>query len=189
MNTTYRLGKCLATVLTIWLLGFANGADAQEFKIGHFMPKPCAILYLAVPRDMVARVHVHRGPSSSGDRLMIRAFDPEENLSFWEYSEPGGPARMTVPGSGEITGIPLEIPMKPSPGDILLDVDIPLKGNGVNQIRISACDGNCLVEVVIPETVPYGISFQNGNTQVGRVEIVLPANMLKGERTEFSYTI
>lgn len=135
MNTTYRLGKCLATVLTLLLLGFANGADAQEFKIGPFKPRPSATLYLVVPRDMVARVNVL---TPGSDRLMIRAFDPEENLSFWEYTEPGNRAAGTH------------------------FVDIPLKGNGVNQIRISAGGSSCQVEVVIPETVPYGISFQNG---------------------------
>ena len=94
---------------------------------------------------------------------MIRAFDPEENLSFWKYAEPGQ-SKLQTPGDREIEDIPaLQNQAAIKPGELLLETEIPLKDKGVNQLRVVAGACNSSSELSLSRPLAYGISFQNGD--------------------------
>lgn len=133
--------------------------------IGPLLPQPVATLYVVVPDDqpVQARLVINRCYRPEADRILVRAFDPQENLTFWQYSEPGNVKDTLGPGDMEIWGIPLQIPNKPADGDLLLDNQITLKGKGVHQIRIVAGARNSAVTVELSRPLGWGVSFQNGN--------------------------
>ncbi len=134
----------------------------KEVVLGPFAPQPSFTIYVVADGGAgSAKVAIRRGARPDGDRLMVRAFGPDERLSFWEYAELGTPQAQT-PGDVEINNIPLFVPVKPVPGDLLAEFEIPLIGNGVNQIRVTAGACNSLVSITLPRAMPYGVSFQNG---------------------------
>ncbi|HEY3376827.1 MAG TPA: hypothetical protein VGL77_04970 [Armatimonadota bacterium] len=142
------------------LLSLLPGRAATT--LGPFLPNPALTLYLVADgKPTTARITVRRGPRAEGDRLMIRAFDPEERLSFWQYLEPGQVLQPTTPGDGELFGIPLQTPIKPQPGVLLYDTEIPFTSAGVHQLRVTTT-GNSLVTVTLSRPLDYGVSFQNG---------------------------
>jgi len=152
----------MITALCAALLG--SPAMAQPVDLGSFRPTPALSLYLVVDSDdAAARLTVRCALRPQGDRLMVRAFDVDEELSFWQYLEPGRASDTFGPGSGEVWGIPLDIPDTViKVGDLLADLSIPLAGRGVHQIRVSAGDHNSAIAVATSAKVGYGVSFQNG---------------------------
>jgi len=152
------------------LLGLAqfvspSQLQAQDAKalIGPFLPQPAAALYLISDGEPVkARLTVRNGSKPDGDRLLVRAFDPDERLSAWKYAEPGRPDLQT-PGDVELNGIPSLIPGDAKLGDVILEMDVPVSGKGVNQLRVvaGACNSGSQLELSRP--LQYGISFQNGD--------------------------
>ncbi|HEY3380108.1 MAG TPA: hypothetical protein VGL77_21750, partial [Armatimonadota bacterium] len=132
--------------------------------LGPFLPNPAFSLYLISDgKPVSARLTIRRGPRAEGDRVMVRAFNAQEQLTFWQYVEPGKMADTFGPGDMEVWGIPLQIPVKPQPGDLLMDTELHFDGSGVHQLRITAGAGNVLVSLTLPRPLAYGVSFQNGN--------------------------
>ncbi|MBM3882678.1 MAG: hypothetical protein FJ387_23640 [Verrucomicrobia bacterium] len=119
---------------------------SKEVVLGPFAPQPAFTMYVVSDGGVgPAKVTIRRGVRPERDRLMIRAFDQEERLSFWKYAEVGTAQRE-----------------KPAPGELLAEFEVPLVGNGVNQIRVTAGECNSLVAITLPRAMPYGVSFQNG---------------------------
>ncbi len=126
-------------------------------------PDPALTIYVVNKTENAnARLVARHGKCPQGDRLMIRVLDPEENLIYWQYVEPGRMKEANLPGEGEILGIPIKINHSYKPGDIMLDVDLPMKKKGVFQIRVTAGARNSNINLTLPHGAEYGISFQNG---------------------------
>lgn len=157
--------KIVSAFLLSSIALFSALADPKETKVTlkGLKPDPALTVYaLNRTENSKARLVVRHGKQAQGDRLMIRVFDPEENLVYWQYVEPGRMKEANLPGEGEVLGIPIQINYSYKPGDIMLDVDLPMKQKGVFQIRISAGARNSSVELTLPPLSDYGISFQNG---------------------------
>ena len=141
-----------------------SSLSADTLKVGPFLPQPAATVYIVADgQPVTAKLSVKAGKSKEGERLLVRVFDPEENLSLWKYSEPGQ-ARLNTPGDREVEEIPaLQMPLAVKPGESILDLEIPLKGKGVNQLRVVAGAANSSSELALSRPLPYGVSFQNGD--------------------------
>jgi hypothetical protein len=176
----------MITALCAVLLGSTALADPVD--LGSFRPAPALALYLIVDRDdAAAQLAVRCALRPQGDRLIVRAFDAAEELSFWQYVEPGGASDTFGPGSGEVWGIPLDVPDTViKVGDLLADLSIPLHGKGVHQIRVSAGEHNSAIGIQTSVPFGYGVSFQNGpfrpwNESVTQAYVYIPprAEILK----------
>jgi len=132
--------------------------------LGAFRPSPALSLYVINDAESSnCRLAIRRGPRNEGDRLMIRVFDPEEKLTFRQYVEPGKLVDTFGPGNGEIWGIPISIPDTiVAPNDLLAEMEFPLKGKGIHQIRVTAGQINSVVSVALEHPSDFGVSFQNG---------------------------
>ena len=157
-------GGALGALLLAQAVPAADHVLPAPLPLGAFRPSPALSLYIVNPAPSArARLSVRRGPRREGDRLLIRAFDPEERLVFWQYLEPGQLKDTLGPGSGEIYGIPIAIPdTLVAPNDLLADLDLALTGQGVHQVRVSAGQNNSVVTVRLDRACDYGVSFQNG---------------------------
>jgi hypothetical protein len=166
MRTTWMLA--LGTALSVLLASqaaetAAPPAPAPRVTLGAFRPSPALALYINVTDAATGRLTVRRGARREGDRLMLRVFDPAEQLTFWQYLEPGQLKDTLGPGSGEIYGIPITIPDTIfAPNDLLADMDVALLGTGVHQVRVTAGQNNSVVTVQLDRACDYGVSFQNG---------------------------
>lgn len=131
--------------------------------VGPISVDPAASLYIVVGDQPVdVRLTIRRNHRKEGDRLTVRAFDPAENLTFWQYVKAGQVRDALGPGDMEVYGIPIQIPIKPDPNELMYDTMIQLKGQGVHQIRLSAGARNSAATLSFSRPVGYGISFQNG---------------------------
>jgi hypothetical protein len=148
-----------------WANAKTAGLTEKVKRIGPLFPSPAMALYVVKDSDAptTARLAVRQAGLKQGDRLMIRVFDPDEELIFWHYVEPGMMRETLQPGEDEIYGIPIAVPMTYKKHDLLYDADVPLNGRaGVYQIRVSAGAHNSAVTVDLPNSCDYGVSFQNG---------------------------
>jgi hypothetical protein len=139
------------------------GSTASPMTVGPLAIDPAATLYIVVGDEPVdVRLTIQRNHRTEGDRLIVRAFDPDENITFWQFVKAGQVHDTLGPGDTEIYGIPVQIPVKPQPNELLYDATIPLKGKGVHQIRLVAGARNSVATMTFSRPCPYGISFQNG---------------------------
>ncbi|AHF89029.1 hypothetical protein OPIT5_00830 [Opitutaceae bacterium TAV5] len=139
------------------------GDAAGTLDIGPLALQPAAAVYIVKQGAAInARVTAHRGSRAEGERLLVRAFGPDERISFWQYCEPGRKPVSFGPGDGEVWGIPLPQPAKPRPGEMIFDADIPLVADGVHQIRLVGGARNSTARVSLPPGTAWGISCQNG---------------------------
>lgn len=131
--------------------------------VGPLAIDPAASLYVVVGDEPVdVRLTIRRNHRTEGDRLIIRAFDPDENQTFWQFVKAGQLRDTLGPGDMEVYGIPISIPVLPEPNELVYDATIPLKGKGVHQIRLTAGARNSVATLAFSSVCPYGISFQNG---------------------------
>jgi hypothetical protein len=131
--------------------------------VGPLAVDPAATIYVVVEDEPVnVRLAINKGPRKEGDRIIVRAYDPDENLSFWQFVKPGQVRDALGPGDTEVYGIPLQIPVKPQPHELMYDTMLLLKGKGVHQIRLVAGARNSVATLSFSKPVGYGISFQNG---------------------------
>ncbi len=137
--------------------------DEGAGALGDFRPMPAMTLYLPAG-DQVndLRLSLVRAQYPQGDRLMIRLFDPEERLAYWQYFEPGLVTKVDALGDCEITDIPLDMTIKPRAGTILADLNLSLNAPGIWQLRISAGTNNTIAKIFPSLPLRYGVSFQNG---------------------------
>ncbi len=142
----------------------ASAALVPEFSLGAFTPQPALTIYLAHEGGAEKlRLTARRGARLEGDRLMVRFFDPDENLLLRQYVEPGQMVDSFGPGGGEIWGIPLQIPVLPQAGELLYASELPLAAAGVYQLRLTAGANNTVAAVSLPRPAAWGVSFQNGS--------------------------
>lgn len=150
------LSLCLASTL------FAQSAN-QPMTVGPLAVDPAAAIYVVVGDEPVnVRLTLNKGHRKEGDRVIVRAYDPDENLTYWQFVKPGQVRDALGPGDMEVYGIPLQIPVKPQPHELMYDTTLILKGKGVHQIRLVAGARNTVATLQFPKPVGYGISFQNG---------------------------
>ncbi len=167
--------------LFVAVSAMADTASGKEMELGPFRPSPAMSLYLVTEAETTGcRLTARRGWRQEGDRLMIRTFDQEERLSYWQYLEPGQMRDTLGPGSGEIWGIPISIPDTiVAQGDLLADLDLTFAGTGVHQLRVTAGSNNTTIDLDFDAPVRYGVSFQNGlfhpwDVQVEKMFIYIP---------------
>ncbi|HCD33529.1 MAG TPA: hypothetical protein DER01_14060, partial [Phycisphaerales bacterium] len=160
-------------------------AAEELMSVGPIAVDPAAAMYIVVGDQPVdVRLTIRRGHRSEGDRLTVRAFDPDENLTFWQYVKAGQMRDTFGPGDMEVYGIPLQIPVKPQPHELMYDTMIQLKGKGVHQIRLSAGARNSVATLQFSTPVEYGISFQNGwftpwDATLEKAYVYVPPHALK----------
>ncbi len=140
-------------------LSFAQADEAV------YRPSPAMALYLvkadAAPEPLALRLY--RGNRPQGDRITLRLFDPEENLVLRQHLEPGQEFLHTLPGSGEIEGIPLPAFDAPArPHESMATTRVVLDAPGIWQARVVGGDHNTVVHVDLDASVRRGVSFQNG---------------------------
>ncbi|HEY3331677.1 MAG TPA: hypothetical protein VGK19_16725 [Capsulimonadaceae bacterium] len=140
----------------------ATAAEAATpLALGPLTPSPALAVYIVGDgKPLMATVTIKHAPKATGDRLMIRAFDPDENLAFWKYIEPGGQSDLNTKGDGEIS-----VPSKTlNPADAVntwFTTDLKLDKPGIHQIRVTSGTQQSAVTVTLSRTVGYGVSFQN----------------------------
>lgn len=138
-------------------------AAADRVTLGPFLPQPALTVYLVHEGGPAAvRFKLNRGERAEGDRVMLRLFDPDERLAAWQYVEPGQVVDHYGPGDAEVWGVPLRVPVEPTPGDLLMDHDLHLDAAGVYQVRVTAGSMNSAVTLELPHAMRWGVSFQNG---------------------------
>jgi hypothetical protein len=126
-------------------IGVGDTAEVPA-TLGPFQPSPALALYfLGDGRPAKARITVRRVKPALSERAMVRAFDPDERLTFWRYVE----------ALASEAGAPASAP--------LLDEEVAIEGEGVSQVRIVAGAENSLVTVVSSRKLGWGVSFQNGS--------------------------
>lgn len=125
----------------------AAPAPVGQIILGPFEPSPALTVYLVNDRP-VASAHLSLGlQGKNWDRWMVRAFDPEEELSFWRFVDPAS--------------APLE-------------QALTLKARGVHQVRVTAGQHQSKVTLTLPQPLGWGVSFQNGTFEQWRGQ---PATM------------
>lgn len=140
-----------------------SGFSADEASLGDFRPAPALTLYLPASQTQTdLRLAFRRAQTQEGDRLMVRLFNPDEKLAYWQYFEPGMILNQNAPGDGEIAGIPLDMTVKPKAGTLLAELDLKLNAPGVWQLRVSSGSGNSIARILASQPLKYGVSFQNG---------------------------
>lgn len=144
--------------------GRAAEPSPATMQIGPMLPQPAASIYIVVDNDQPvdARIVIRRGSRPESDRVLIRAFDPDEKLTFWQYAEPGTVKDTSGYGDMEVWGIPLPIPSKPVAGDLIYDSQLVLRGKGVHQVRIVSGVRNCVATLELSRPLAWGIGMQNG---------------------------
>lgn len=157
-------GTAICSLGAIVLFGSVSLSSAT-MVLGPFRPRPVLTVYLVVDK---APVNVHLDMrcidrSKGGDRIMVRAFDPEEKLSFWQYEESGKILNSTQLGDDEVQGVAAQKNDKPLEGGIIMGSDLILTTPGVHQLRIVAGAGNSEVTLSLSHDLQYGVSFQNGS--------------------------
>lgn len=150
-----RMARFLIGV-SLLLVGFVRAESG--FTIGPFSPKPVVTCYILVDKAPVeVRVSV-RG----GDRVMLRTFDPDEQLSFWRYAESELAREPSRLGDYEIWGMPTNGLDISSSDELLLNSRVTLSSVGIHQIRIVTGSTDSEATLSFSEPVDYGVSFQNG---------------------------
>lgn len=129
------------------LIDSLSNEPKDTLTLGPFEPSPATAFYVVLDEHPASvRVTVRQSSRNIGDRVMLRAYDPDEQLIHWQYAEWGQTHKQSVPSEGQI----------------LLDKNIHLKPSGVNQIRVTCGERNVLVTVTLPRDLQWGISAQNG---------------------------
>lgn len=138
-------------------------AASDAMTVGPLAIQPAATIYVVVGDQPVdVRLTIRRNYRAQGDRLTIRAFDPDEKITFWQFVKAGQLKDSLGPGDMEIYGIPIQIPVKPQPNELMYDATILLKGKGVHQIRLASGTRNSVATLAFSQSCSYGIGFQNG---------------------------
>jgi len=142
---------------------YSSYGDEAKY-IGPFRPAPSLTVYFVSDGSPCKiRLLARRADTTKGDRIMIRLFDTEERIISWEYVEPGENHNSWYPGGREIKGIPIDMPEKPAPGDLLLDRDLLLPAkDGIYQLRIVAGAEHTLIYLEMERPLPFCVSGQNG---------------------------
>lgn len=157
-----KYGLILILMLCITVSSYAQHSQSP-MTVGPIAVDPAATLYVIVGDEPVdVRLVIRRNHRAEGDRLTIRAFNPDEKLTYWQYVQAGKMRDALGPGDMEVYGIPIAIPIKPQPNELLFDTAIKLDGKGVHQIRLAAGARNSVATLSFSSPVGYGISFQNG---------------------------
>ena len=153
MSTGLLLGLIIGGVNM--LLSPACEAATEQMTVGPLAIQPAATLYVVVGDQPVdVRLTIRRNYRAEGDRLTVRAFDPDENLTFWQFVKAGQLKDSLGPGDMEIYGIPIQIPVKPQPNELMYDATILLKGKGVHQIRLSSGTRNSVASLAFSQACP-----------------------------------
>ncbi len=132
-------------------------------RIGLFRPAPALSVYLVSDGSpCAAQIGFREGAEAEHHRLLVRALDPAEQLSFWRYTEFIEPAATA--------GVPAHPNIDLRRADsatgrhkLLLRQTLGLREPGVHQLRISYGGGRQgAVELALSRRLQYGVSFQNG---------------------------
>lgn len=131
--------------------------------------QPHVTLYVVAENNGTATVAVKRGSSAMDDRVLIRAWDPSEQLVTWVYADTQVNRLLEATSFvGDAPYIGTYTDTNLTPQGPLEDAAIPLVRSiplvtGVNEIRIKAGEMKCDVNVTLPDGAGYGISFQHGS--------------------------
>lgn len=140
---------------------------AQETKeIGPLHLQPAATLYLLKPQDSHSSVHVSafRGSRDEGERLLVRAFDPSEHTSFWQFSEPGRNQAMIDSENARTSNDQRQAQtVRPKNGELIYSANIPFAAAGVHQVRFVGGARNSNALLSVPAGTEWGITFQKGD--------------------------
>lgn len=145
--------------LSLAIFGFPLGTTvAARTVIEGLRPAPAlTVYYVNQEPDAIGRIGIQSGRDRSGDRLMIRMFDPDEKLVFWQYVEPNGVVKAESEMKDQLT--PITPPTYPD--GLVFDMALEFPRKGIYQIRVTAGKSNSEVNIELPGN-DYGISFQNG---------------------------
>ena len=143
-------------------------SSAQGVVLGDFRPAPTATLYIVKesPESQVVELllDVKKGSRSLGDRVMVRAYDPDEKQFFREYFEFGQLAGDNGIGDDEAGNVEQEgvekqaLPAGTKTKTLKLSLDVP----GVYQVRLMAGRTNSIIRVRASERLKFGVSYQVG---------------------------
>ena len=150
-----RLCVCLHLLVLLCVPALA-GTDLS------LLPQPVVAAYIVVDAEpcTVRLTVTRRYPKPA--RFLIRAFDPDERLTFWKYvqsSDPDTHGAMHLHDSIELRPPEGQV----SEGDTLFETTLHLATPGVHQVRISTAGREIAVELDMDRDVPYGLCFQNGD--------------------------
>ena len=157
-------GECLAKrqwkpSLTGQLLAnhMLNGLGQDGVFLGTFDLQPTlAVYFVSDGQPMQIRL---RG---AHDRLMVRLFDPDEKLTFWEFYRPKDVGDPTTIGSGEIARIPAEYRRGPAKLVPAKEMMLELSAQpGVHQLRIVSGEQGTKVSLAASREMPHGVCGQS----------------------------
>jgi len=163
-----KMKSTLSFALVAPLMTFATtfalaGDTATPHIIGPFSPAPALALYIVGDgKPLTAHLSITQGARSDGDRIMIRAFDPDQHLTLWKYIEPGQKPTLNTRGDGE-SAFPAPEARRDGASLTWFETDMPLGKAGAYQIRVTSGTANTHVTVTLSRPAGYGVSFQNGD--------------------------
>ena len=157
-----KTGSALALLLVIVSFPSSTAAAAARTVIEGLRPTPAlTVYYVNEEPDVVGRIRIRSSRDRSGERLLIRMFDPDEKLVLWQYVEPDREVNGEGMGEDEMKDRLASITSHTHPDGLVLDMTLAFPRKGIYQIRVTAGKSNTEVHLELPGE-DYGISFQNG---------------------------
>ena len=153
----------LALAFLLVMVGFPSStAVAAMTVLDGLRPTPAlTVYYVNQEPDAVGRIRIQSSRERSGERLLIRLFDPDEKLVLWQYVEPDRVLYGEGMGKDDMKDRFTSITSQPHPDGLVLDTTLAFPRQGIYQLRVTAGESNSEVHVELPGK-DYGISFQNG---------------------------
>jgi hypothetical protein len=131
-------------------------------NLSGFRPQPAMAFYLIVYKPYTrGRIFAH---SNEDEYIMLRVFDADERLTYWQYVETGLEQSIKHTRDNYVDGLPnMAITQPDKIPDTYLDGNFALVGEGIHQVRVQGGRSRTTVNLSLSEELPFGVSFQNGD--------------------------
>lgn len=148
----------LICALIVFGFGIANAAEIKGL-----MPEPALTVYIVNEKEnSKLTIKIRKANKKTGERLMVRVFDPAENIVFRKYFEKGNIKDKTTLGSVEKeAGVAIVDRTKKNNETVYFNKELRLKDKGIYQVRVTSGTFNSSVDLLF-DSDKFGISFQNG---------------------------